>query len=129
MAAPVEILLNTKYGKMGDDVKAYKKSFTMMQDNFSITKKVLGDLQTWDSNVENLNPQQMTKDLKDMSTGIFIISQQEKARERLKEKMININRADEVSSSVYKNRTDVFYSNLSIVFAIIALVIITMTFS
>lgn len=126
---PISILLNKDFGNMSNDVKAYRKSFLMMQDNFNIAKKVLGDLQSWDSDVESLTADKMKTDLKDMSTGIFIISQQEKAKERLKEKMINIDRADEVSSSVFKNRTDVFYTNLSIILAIISIVVITVSFS
>ena len=61
----VSILLNTQYGNMGNDVKAYRKSFLMMQDNFNIAKKVLGDLQTWDTNVESLSADRMRNDLKD----------------------------------------------------------------
>lgn len=121
-------MLRNDMGKMSKDVKAYQKSFTMMQDNFVMTKKLLGDLQTWDQ--ENaLTPEQMRKSLKDISVSIFIISQQEKAKERLREKMLNINRADEISTQVYKNRSDVLYSNLSIVLAIISIVIITVMFN
>ena len=120
-------MLRNDMGKMLQDVKAYQKSFTMMQDNFVSTKKLLGDLQTWD-NTETYSDAKMRKDLKDISMSIFVISQQEKAKERLKEKLQNINRANEISTEVYKNRTDVFYSNLSIIIAIIALVLITVMF-
>jgi len=121
-------MLRNDMGKMSEDVKAYQKSFTMMQDNFVMTKKLLGDLQTWDQE-NTLTPEQMRKSLKDISVSIFIISQQEKAKERLREKMLNINRADEISTQVYKNRSEVLYSNLSIVLAIISIVIITVIFN
>jgi hypothetical protein len=121
-------MLRNDMGKMSEDVKAYQKSFTMMQDNFVMTKKLLGDLQTWDQQ-NTLTPEQMRKSLKDISVSIFIISQQEKAKERLREKMLNINRADEISTQVYKTRSDVLYSNLSIVLAIISIVIITVMFN
>ena len=121
-------MLRNDMGKMSEDVKAYQKSFTMMQDNFVMTKKLLGDLQTWDQS-NTLTPEQMRKSLKDISVSIFIISQQEKAKERLREKMLNINRADEISTQVYKTRSDVLYSNLSIVLSIISIVIITVMFN
>ena len=35
-------MLRNDMGKMSNDVKAYQKSFTMMQDNFVMTKKIIG---------------------------------------------------------------------------------------
>ena len=121
-------MLRNDMGKMSNDVKAYQKSFTMMQDNFVMTKKLLGDLQTWDD-TEIIPPEKLLQDLKDISTSVFVISQQEKAKQRIKDKLSNINRADEISTQVFKNRNDVFYSNLSIVFAIVAIVVITVMFN
>ena len=88
----------------------------------------MGDLQTWD-NTEIIPPEKLLQDLKDISTSVFVISQQEKAKQRIKDKLSNINRADEISTQVFKNRNDVFYSNLSIVFAIVAIVVITVMFN
>ena len=121
----IEAMLHSDLGKMKEDVKAYQKSFTMMQDNFAMTKKLLGDLQTWD-NAAEMNESNLKNLLKDISVSVFVISQQEKAKDRLKEKLGNINRADEISTEVFKNRNEVFYSNLSVVMAIVAIMIITL---
>jgi hypothetical protein len=123
-------MINNDMGKMRNDVKAYQKSFTMMQDNFVMTKKLLGDIYVGtDPNSGGVSDEQLRKDIKDISKSIFVISQQEYAKDRLKEKLLNINRADEISTNVFKNRTDVFYSNLSVILAIISIVIITVMFN
>jgi len=105
------------------DVKAYQRSYAMIQDNFTMAKELLGDIQVWDT-TSVPDSTVLLNAMKDISMGVFMISQQEEAKKRLKDQLININRANEVSSEVMENRTTVLYSNISIIIAIISIVII-----